>query len=252
MKAVVQLSSAMIGKAKAGDQGAFEALYHEYKHTVYRLCFRGTKNVADAEDLTQEVFLQVHLKVKDLRGEAAFKSWLYKITLNVTLMHLRKRRTEGIPLQHFEGETTRIPDALQTHTAPRFGPLVRIALARAISGLPKQRRNVVLLHDIKGMSHREIATSLGVSLNTTKSNLCRAHGQLQRILLSDIPIVDGRRISQSRTRRLRKARFISVGHVQETAAAACCSVALDVESDRMAECVPDARKRYPQSTEARA
>jgi RNA polymerase sigma-70 factor (ECF subfamily) len=188
MRGSEKLAPHVLDKVMSGDLLAFEALYHEHKRAVYALCLRGTKDTADAEDLTQEVFLKVHRKVKDLREKAYFKSWLYRVTMNTVLMHLRKRPVEPIPLQFFvDRETAPVVNALQTRTVPRFGPIGRIALTRAIGGLPERRRRVVVLHDIKGMSHSEIATSMGVPLNTTKSHLWRAHRQLRAFLIAGSP-----------------------------------------------------------------
>ena len=202
-----ELATHVVDKAMSGDLHAFEALYHEHKREVYALCLRGTKDTADAEDLTQEVFLKVHRKVKDLREKAYFKSWLYRVTMNTVLMHLRKRRMKAIPLQFFvDRETAPVVDALQTRTVPPFGPIGRIALARAIGGLPEPRRAVVVLHDIQGMSHSEIATSLGVPLNTTKSHLWRAHRQLRGFLLAGAPpFVELRERRRNRMRRVHRA-----------------------------------------------
>jgi RNA polymerase sigma-70 factor (ECF subfamily) len=179
----VEFSVHAIEEAKGGDPRAFEALYREYSGRVYSLCLRKTNDVGDAEDLTQEVFLQVYRKVNSLRDEVAFKSWLFRVTMNIILMHFRKRRHWASSLYFLDNETSPILDVSKTLICPACEPAERIALARAIGGLPKCRRTVLVLHDIEGMSHREIAESLGVSLNTAKSNLCRARRQLRGILL---------------------------------------------------------------------
>jgi RNA polymerase sigma-70 factor (ECF subfamily) len=180
--AEVGLSEA-IDKARSGNPTGFEALYHEYKQAVYALCLRKTSNVEDAKDLTQEVFLKVYRKVKTLRNEAAFKSWLFKVTMNTILMYFRKRKMECIPLDHLtDSETSPFLAVLEALTSVRPEPIARIALSRAIGGLPRSRRAVVVLHDIKGMSYPDIASSLGVSVSTAKSNLWRAHRQLRGIL----------------------------------------------------------------------
>ena len=177
------LSAHEIEQLKAGSALAFEALYNKYKRTVYALCLRSLKDVADAEDLTQEVFLQVYRRVCTLRDGTAFKSWLFRVTTNVILMHSRRRRVFPISLHYIlECATSAVDDIVHTLVSPAREPIERISLARAIGGLPKCRRTVLVLHDIKGMSHREIAASLGVSINTTKSNLSRAHHQLRGIL----------------------------------------------------------------------
>src|SRR5690349_12457059 len=89
-----------IEAAKAGDEIAFESLYRRYRRSVYVWCLRMTGDVPDAEDLTQEVFLQVYRKVASFRGEAAFGTWLYKVAMNVTRMQFRKRRIETTSLNY--------------------------------------------------------------------------------------------------------------------------------------------------------
>lgn len=186
MRTLEGLSAHEIEQVKAGNALAFEALYNKYKGTVYGLCLRNIKDARDAEDLTQEVFLQVFRRVCTLRDSSAFKSWLFRLTTNIILMHCRRRRISPISLNSIlESATSAVVDILQTLVSPTREPIERIILGRAIGGLPKCRRAVLVLHDIKGLSHREIAASLGVSINTTKSNLSRAHHQLRGILRSN-------------------------------------------------------------------
>jgi RNA polymerase sigma-70 factor, ECF subfamily len=174
------LSTDQLEQLKGGNIHEFEALYHHYKKAVYTLCLRNTHNASDAEDLTQEVFLQVHRRISTLRNYAALKSWLYRVTTNAILMHFRKRRGLVMSLHYvLNPQTSDVLDIAEMLVTPGCEPIERVALARAIGGLPKCRRAMVVLHDIKGMSHREIAESLGVSLTTAKSNLSRAHRQLR-------------------------------------------------------------------------
>src|SRR5215467_7138294 len=83
-----------IARAQQGDAECFEALYGLHKRRVYSLCLRMTGNTAEAEDLTQEAFLQLYRKIATFRGESAFSTWLHRLSVNVVLMHLRKK---GLP-----------------------------------------------------------------------------------------------------------------------------------------------------------
>jgi RNA polymerase sigma factor (sigma-70 family) len=133
--------------------------------------------------LTQEVFLQVHRRISTLRNYAALKSWLYRVTMNAILMHFRKRDLLAMSLHYVQDpKTLAVLDIAETLVTRGCEPIERVALARAIGRLPKCRRVMVLLHDIKGLSHREIAESLGISLTTAKSNLSRARRQLRGAL----------------------------------------------------------------------
>jgi len=165
----------VVEKAKNGDFTAFAELYTFYKIPVYSLCLRLTRDVLDAEDLMQEVFLQLYRKLNSFRGEAAFGSWLYRVATNVIMMHLRKRHVETIPLQNLEC-------ASRSGIRDRCDPIERIALLRALCGLSQNGRTLVLLHDLKGLSHNEVAQSLGVSTSTSKSRLHQAHRQLRETL----------------------------------------------------------------------
>src|SRR6201984_2684297 len=89
----------LIEKAKLGDAQAFQALYDKHKRRVYSLCLRMTANTAEAEDLTQEAFLQLYRKIGTFRGESAFSTWLHRLSVNVVLMHLRKKSLPVVSLE---------------------------------------------------------------------------------------------------------------------------------------------------------
>jgi len=172
----------VVEKAKNGDRSAFEKLYTFYKTPVYTLCLRLTKDVLDAEDLTQEVFLQVYRKVNSFRGEAAFGSWLYRVATNVTMMHLRKRHLHELPLDVLEPESRPLSSTSPPGSYNPCDPVERISLLRAVCGLSKSGRIQILLHDLKGLSHQEVSERLGVNVNTSKAQLYRAHRELHDIL----------------------------------------------------------------------
>ena len=164
----------------AGDIQAFEQLYERHNRRVYSLCLRMMKNSTDAEDLTQEVFVQVFRKIRSFRGQAAFTTWLHRLTVNQVLMHFRKR---GVRLEKTteEGETP-VQVVMGTEN-PRTMPIIdRIALNDAIAQLPPGYRLVFTLHDIEGHEHEEIAAMLGRSVGTSKSQLHKARMRLRSLL----------------------------------------------------------------------
>jgi RNA polymerase sigma-70 factor (ECF subfamily) len=190
----LSLTDVVVEKAKGGDAQAFEALYASYKCSVFALCLRLTRDVLDAEDLTQEVFLQVHRKVSSFRGEAAFGSWLYRVAINAAMMHFRKRHPEELPLDVLEPESFPKPSAWQRESHGQGDPVKHIALVRALGDLSKGRRTLVILHDLKGLTHREVAQRLGVTVNTSRSQLYQAHRKL-RDSLADTDMRAHRRVT---------------------------------------------------------
>jgi RNA polymerase sigma-70 factor (ECF subfamily) len=172
-----------IEKARNGDVTGYESLYHLHRSRVYSLCLRFTGNAPDAEDLAQEVFLQVYRKISTFRGDAKFGSWLYRVAVNLAMMHFRRRRPREVSLNIPE---TLKPDSMQSWLHNQFWTssflVERVALGRALGSLSKARRSVVLLHDVNGFTHREVARRLGVASGTSKSQLHKAHVELRYIL----------------------------------------------------------------------
>lgn len=163
-----------------GDLAAFETLYERHHRRVYSLCLRMVANATEAEDLTQEVFIQLFRKVGSFRGESAFTTWLHRMTVNHVLMHFRKR---GVKYEKTteEGEIGELQDVLQSATErPRY--VDRIALDKAVRELPPGYRTVFVLHDVEGFEHEEIAKMLGVSVGTSKSQLHKARMRLREFL----------------------------------------------------------------------
>jgi RNA polymerase sigma-70 factor (ECF subfamily) len=166
--------------AGRGDMKAFEMIYERHHRRVYSLCLRMVANATEAEDLAQEVFIQLFRKIGSFRGESAFTTWLHRLTVNHVLMHFRKR---GVRLEKTteEGEIGEIQDYLQAAAErPRF--VDRIALDKAISELPPGYRTVFVLHDVEGFEHEEVADMLGVSVGTSKSQLHKARMRLRELL----------------------------------------------------------------------
>jgi RNA polymerase sigma-70 factor (ECF subfamily) len=174
-------SDATVVTALAGDaMSGFEELYRRHYRRVYSICLRMTGNIAEAEDLTQEVFIQLHRKLGSFRGEAQFTTWLHRLTVNQVLMHFRKRSVRSEQTTD-DGE---MPDSVDPDTLnPEAMPIVdRIALENAIAQLPPGYRTVFVLHDVEGYEHEEIAGLLGCSAGTSKSQLHKARLKLRRLL----------------------------------------------------------------------
>ncbi|MDR3740653.1 MAG: sigma-70 family RNA polymerase sigma factor [Terracidiphilus sp.] len=172
--------------AQAGDHQAFAQLYFQHKRRVYSLCLRMLGNPAEAEDLTQEAFLQLHRKIATFRGDSAFSTWLHRLAVNVVLMHLRKK---GLALTSLDEamEPTRDDAPARSFGAPDLalaGSIDRLALERAVADLPAGYRLVFVLHDVEGYEHNEIATMLDCSIGNSKSQLHKARLKLRDALRS--------------------------------------------------------------------
>ena len=166
--------------AAAGDMGAFEEVYQRHHRRVYSICLRMLQNAHEAEDLTQDVFIQLYRKIGSFRGDSAFTTWLHRMTVNQVLMHFRKRNVKFEKTTE-EGET---PDQIVAGTAnPNKMPIVdKIALENAIDQLPEGYKNVFVLHDVEGFEHEEVARILGCSVGTSKSQLHKARLKLRKLL----------------------------------------------------------------------
>jgi RNA polymerase sigma-70 factor (ECF subfamily) len=174
-----------IRRASNGDRSVFEYLYQLHSRRVYALCLRMVGNTAEAEDLTQEVFLLLLRKIHTFRGESAFSTWLHRLAVNLVLMRLRKKSPPIVPI-----EAT--PDPDDETFSPSFdigapdllleGSIDRINLDRCIQRLPLGYRTVFVLHDIQGYEHNEIAEVLGRSAGVSKSQLHKARTRLREQL----------------------------------------------------------------------
>jgi len=162
------------------DMEAFEEIYHLHHKRVYSICFRMVRNASDAEDLTQQVFIQLFRKLDTFRGESSFTTWLHRMTVNQVLMHFRRRavKTEKTT----EDGTTPIRIVSGTENPSRMALIDRIALNQAIGQLPPGYRMVFILHDLEGFDHYEIGKMLGCAVGTSKSQLHKARQRLRQLL----------------------------------------------------------------------
>ena len=167
--------------AAGGNLAAFELIYQRYHRRTYALCLRMTNSQTEAEDLTQEVFIQLFRKVGSFRGDSAFSTWLHRLTVNQVLMHFRRRSVKNEKVSE-DGE---MPEQTVTGSANpnRMQVVDRIALKNAVALLPKGYKSVFLLHDVQGYEHEEVARRLGISIGTSKSQLHKARLKLRTLLM---------------------------------------------------------------------
>ena len=172
----------MICRAQAGDAEAFERIYRFHARRVYSLCLHLLHDPVEAEDFAQEVFLQLFRKIHTFRGEAAFSSWLYRLSANVVFVSFRKKKLPMQSLEVLDG-----PDETperEIGVADRWlsGLFDRINLEAAIAGLLTGYKEMLILHDVEGYEHYEIAKLLGCSVGNSKSQLHKARKRLRKAL----------------------------------------------------------------------
>ena len=167
-------------QATEGSLEAFEKIYRRHYKRVYSLCFRMVKNTADAEDLSQEVFIQLFRKLHTFRGESSFTTWLHRLTVNHVLMHFRKPRVKAE--RTTEDGTTPVRIVSGTENPLRMSQIDRIALNEAIDQLSPGYRLVFILHDLEGYEHEQIGKILGCAVGTSKSQLHKARLRLRQLL----------------------------------------------------------------------
>ena len=173
----------LIARAQRGDEEAFAALFEAHKRRVYSLCLRMTGNTAEAEDLTQEAFLQLYRKISTFRGDSAFSTWLHRLAVNVVLMHLRKKGLQQISLDEVDtSQDEPVKRDYGSDDRRLTGSVDRIGLQHAIADLPPGYRAVFVLHDVEGYEHNEIAEIMKCSVGNSKSQLHKARMKLRERL----------------------------------------------------------------------
>ena len=181
---------AVIDRVLAGDADAFEVLVAANQRKVYNLCLRMTGNAEDAEDLAQEAFFRAYQNLASYKGESAFSAWLYRLTSNVCIDHLRReRKREKSSLTYLDEsgapQEIDIPDE-------RFAPertlerrQVGERIQEGLDTLTPEHRKILILRELGGLSYDEIAARLGLSAGTVKSRISRARQSLSKFLLED-------------------------------------------------------------------
>ena len=187
--------------AKQGDGECFGVLYSRHKRRVYSLCLRMVGNIDEAEDVTQEVFLQLYRKIVSFRGDSSFATCLHRVTVNIILMRFRKKGLIEVSLEETLGSTEDGDQKREFGSEDRHlaGSIDRVILERVIERLPPGYHITFILHDIEGYEHGEIAELLGCSINTSRSQLHKARLKLREVL-------DVARAERNRRKATRKVK----------------------------------------------
>jgi RNA polymerase sigma-70 factor (ECF subfamily) len=176
--------------ARAADTRAFDELVVRYQNKIYRLARRMTETEEDAEDVLQEAFVKAYKSLKGFKGESRFSTWLYRITVNLALMKLRKKKLETVP---FDQPIQTRDGVLQRDIEDGgLNPLERLIAAeskeildRAVADLPAGHRAVFVLRDIEKLSTEDAARVLGITVPAVKSRLHRTRLMLKERLIRE-------------------------------------------------------------------
>ena len=186
MQAIEELQ--IIKKVLDGDADAFEELVLANQKNVYNLTLKMTKNEEDALDLSQEAFIKAYTQLEVFRGDSKFSVWLYRLTYNLCIDFLRKKKKEQVisisSYQDDSGAVTdmELPDIRELPEDSAERKELRSEIAQSIDELNQNHREVLIMREINDMSYAEIAETLGVSEGTVKSRIARARLSLANIL----------------------------------------------------------------------
>jgi RNA polymerase sigma-70 factor, ECF subfamily len=174
----------LVQRAQQGDEEAFATLFQAHKKRVFSVCLLMTKDTADAEDLTQEAFLQVFRSIGSFRGDSAFSTWLYRVAVNTVLMKLRRRKSPPVLSldEPVSAESPSLKRDVGKADPSLSGAIDRIALRRAMQELPEGCRQIFSLHEVQGFQHHEIAKILDCSVGNSKSQLHKAKMKMRDLL----------------------------------------------------------------------
>ena len=177
----------LVARARAGDERAFRALLEKYERAVFSICLRMVRNREEAADLAQDAFIKVFASLDRYNPAYAFSSWLFKITSNLCIDYLRKRRIDTLPMdQPIDGEKGEIqrqyaaPDPTPDESLDRREKMAR--LESAIAALPDHYRIMLVLRHQEDLSYEEIADHLSIPLGTVKARIHRAREMLKGLL----------------------------------------------------------------------
>ncbi|MFN8250348.1 MAG: RNA polymerase sigma factor [Ferruginibacter sp.] len=177
----------IIEQLQQGDESAFRKLVDEWQHMVYNTALGIVQQEDDADDVTQEVFIQVYQSVSSFKGESKFSTWLYRITVTKSLDHLKRKKTKKrfAFVQRLFGNSNE--ESLHPEDFNHPGVLMEqkekaATLFKALEQLPENQRIVFTLHKLEGLKHQEIGDVMQISVTAVESLIARAKANLRRIL----------------------------------------------------------------------
>ncbi len=170
----------LVDAVRRGDPGSHEAIYHRYKRRVFALALR-IVGAVEAEEVAQEAFIRVFRGLPKFRGDAALGTWIYRLAVNAALSHRSRRANAPAALQEDRGAERGV-DQVVAHTPEARDLALRKHLERALAALPVGYRTVIVLHDVEGLEHEEVASILGCHVGTSKSQLHKARAKLRETL----------------------------------------------------------------------
>jgi RNA polymerase sigma-70 factor (ECF subfamily) len=176
----------LVQLAQSGDRAAFAALFRRHNSDVFNLAFRLTQSRDLATDVSQETWIRVWRGIESFRGEASFATWVYRITVN-TASTWRVRRSRHATVDLSVVAEPEVSDVKELPEQVAENTDLRARISRALAGLPPGLRTVVVMKDVYGWTHQEIAETLGISVTAAKVRLHRAHQRLQSRLREPSP-----------------------------------------------------------------
>ncbi len=178
----------LVRRARRGDLGAYDDLVRRYQERIYATVYHMTANHEDANDLAQETFIKAFQALKSFKGGSSFYTWVYRIAVNKTINFLKQRKHRAqLSLNDLDFNAEHDPDlvALISEKTPRREvnlSELQEKLNEAMQKLSEPHRLAVILHDVQGMSHEEIASIMDCNIGTVRSRLFYARQQLQAYL----------------------------------------------------------------------
>jgi len=169
----------LVQRCRKGERKAQFELYQLYKDRIFNIAYRMANSKQDAEDITQMAFVRVFKKIDSFRGDSAFSSWVYRLTVNICINHFRKeKKKKELVVHELSEQATNLKTLKTNEQASKMKPF----LEKAIRALPAGYRMIFVLYDIEGYKHEEIAGMMNISEGTSKSQLHKARRELRQFL----------------------------------------------------------------------